>query len=77
MPTRKSVSGTWSAVEMTAKALGKAPKSTTAARMSQTWLASHTGPMADSMSARCSRLRGPDASRSHTPPPKSAPPSRK
>ena len=44
-------------------------------RMSQTWFASQIGPIACSMRSRCSFLRGPVASRSQMPPPKSAPPS--
>jgi len=73
-PIRNTVSGMWSAMEMAANARGNTEKSSTTTRISQTWFASQIGPSARSMSARCSRLRGPDARRSHTPPPKSAPP---
>ena len=45
--------------------------------VSQTWLASQTGPMAFLIQVRCASLRGPVASKSHTPPPKSAPPNTK
>ena len=38
-----------------AKAVGKAVHTTTSAKISHTWLASHTGPMACSMRARCRR----------------------
>ena len=49
---------------------------TTSTKISQTWLASQTGPMARSMSAR-GRLPAPapPAVRSQKPAPKSAPPS--
>ena len=57
-----------------AKAAGNAVNSSTITKISQTWFASHTGPMARSIAARCAALRGPRASRSSTPPPKSAPP---
>ena len=65
----------WSRVPSNANAGGKQVKSSTMARMSQTWFASHTGPIASAMSSRWRSWRGPRASRSHTPPPKSAPPS--
>ena len=49
--------------------------STTSTKISQTWLASHTGPIAQSMSSRGRRPRSlPPASRLQTPAPKSAPP---
>src|SRR3954468_5392099 len=64
----------WSAIDTAANAGGNAEKSSTTARISQTWLASQIGPMAFSITVRCSARRGPVASRSQTPPPKSAPP---
>ena len=66
-------SNVWRTTAIRAKAGGKHVKSTTTTKISHTWLASHTGVMARAMSSRCAALRGPDASRSHTPPPKSAP----
>ena len=73
IPKSSSVSGSKSVVETAAKAVGKPVKSTTTTRISQTWFASQIGPMAASTSARCARRRGPEARRSHSPPPKSAP----
>jgi hypothetical protein len=46
----------------------------TTAKISQTWFDSHTGPIASVIAARWAWRRGPEANRSHTPPPKSAPP---
>ena len=60
-------------VPMAANANGKATKSTTMTRISQTWFASQMGPMAWTIVSRWARCRGPLASMSHTPPPKSAP----
>ena len=60
---------------MAAKASGNPVHSTTSTKISQTWLASHTGPMACSMSVRWAEPRsGPPAVRSQKPAPKSAPP---
>ena len=57
------------------KALGKAVQSTTRTKISQTWLASQTGPIERSICARTRSARSPlPASRSQTPAPKSAPP---
>ena len=59
-----------------AKAGGKQVNSSTMTMISQTWFASQIGPMASAISARWESRRGPEARRSQTPPPKSAPPSR-
>src|SRR5687768_16186471 len=75
MPISIRVSGMWSVTDIRVNAAGKQLKSSTTTRISQTWLASQIGPMAPAMSARCRFQRGPPARRSHTPPPKSAPPS--
>ena len=49
--------------------------STTSTKISQTWLASQTGPIAQSISSRGRRpRRSPPASRLQSPAPKSAPP---
>src|SRR4051795_12605626 len=66
--------GTCSSVPNAANAGGKHTNSMTTTTMSQTWFASQMGPMACAMRSRCCCRRGPEASRSHTPPPKSAPP---
>ena len=76
IPTSMRVRGRCSVTESRAKAGGKQVKRMTTTRMSHTWFASHTGPIESAMSARCAALRGPLASRSQTPPPKSAPPKR-
>ena len=53
----------------------KPVQSTTSTKISQTWLASQTGPIAQSISSRGRRPRSPPpASRLHSPAPKSAPP---
>ena len=53
----------------------KPVQSTTSTKISQTWFASQTGPMAQSISSRGRRPRSPPpASRLHRPAPKSAPP---
>ena len=53
----------------------KPVQSTTMTKISQTWLASQTGPIAQSISSRGRRPRSPPpASRLHSPAPKSAPP---
>src|SRR2546427_5309412 len=54
-------------------AAGNAVKRPTIRKISQTWWPPHTGPIASAPARRCSRARGPLASKSHTPPPKSAP----
>ena len=59
-----------------ANTAGNADQHSTRTKMSQTWLASHTGPMDCSMSLRWrSPRRTSPATRSQNPPPKSAPPS--
>ena len=53
----------------------KPVQSTTSTKISQTWLASQTGPIAQSISSRGRRPRSPPpASRLQSPAPKSAPP---
>src|SRR5678816_1003272 len=69
-----SESGMCSTVPNAANAGGKQTNNMTTTTMSQTWFASQIGPMACATRSRCCCRRGPDASRSHTPPPKSAPP---
>ena len=64
----------WSTVPSAANAAGKAVNSITTTRISQTWFASQIGAICSAISARCASRPGPRASRSHTPPPKSAPP---
>jgi hypothetical protein len=65
-------------VDITAANTGGNPvQSTTRAKISQTWLASHTGPIECSISSRWAQpRRAPPANRSQNPAPKSAPPSR-
>ena len=61
--------------KIASKAEGKPVQSTTSTKISQTWLASQTGPIAQSISSRGRRARSPPpASRLHSPAPKSAPP---
>ena len=61
--------------KMASKADGKPVQRTTSTKISQTWFASHTGPIAQSISARGRRPRSPPpASRLQKPAPKSAPP---
>src|SRR5690349_4277205 len=67
-------SGMCRTVPNAANAGGKQTNSMTTTTMSQTWFASQIGPIAFATSSCCRFRRGPDASRSHTPPPKSAPP---
>src|ERR1700716_3461783 len=52
---------------------GKAVNRPVIMKISQTWFASQTGPIASATATRCSAARGPLAKRSQTPPPKSAP----
>ncbi len=63
-------------VEKTASnALENAVQSTTRTKISQTWLASQTGPIAQSTRSRARRPRAPrEATRLQNPAPKSAPP---
>ena len=75
IPSAASVRGTKSVSVIDAKASGNAVHSTTSAKISHTWLASHTGPMEWSMSAAGRSPRSaPPATRSQNPAPKSAPP---
>ncbi len=61
--------------KIAAKAAEKAVQSTTRTKISQTWLASQTGPIAQSISARARLPRSPPPANSdQKPPPKSAPP---
>ena len=76
IPATASHSGSAQVVITAANAAGKPVQKMTRSKTSQTWLASHTGVIDSSISARGSRpRRSPPASRSHRPPPKSAPPS--
>ena len=60
-----------------AKAVGNPVQSMTRTKISQTWLASHTGPIECSIRGRWRPRRwAPPAIRSQAPAPKSAPPSR-
>ena len=62
---------------MAAKPVENAVHSTTSTKISQTWLASHTGAIECSICARWRAPRFvPPASRSQMPAPKSAPPNR-
>ena len=63
-------------VDMTdAKASGNAVQRVTSMKISQTWLASQTGPIAQSISARARLPRSPPpATSAQNPEPKSAPP---
>ena len=75
MPRAARVSGTNSVSVIDANASGKPVQSTTSVKMSQTWLASHTGPIEWAMTARGrSPASAPPATRSQKPAPKSAPP---
>jgi hypothetical protein len=51
-PIRNSVSGTCRATEIAANAGGNPENSRTTTRISQTWFASHTGPIAAAMARR-------------------------
>ena len=75
MPSAARLSGMNSVEKIASNADEKPVHSTTRTKISQTWLASHTGPIAQSMSSRGRRpASGPPASRLHRPAPKSAPP---
>jgi len=75
MPRAAIDSGTNSVSVIDANASANAVHNTTRQKMSQTWLASHTGPMEWAMTARGAAPRsGPPAVRSQKPAPKSAPP---
>ena len=74
MPTAASVSGTYSVDMIGANALGNPVHSVTSTKINHTWLASHTGPIDSSISARVGApRRAPPATRSQKPAPKSAP----
>jgi hypothetical protein len=74
IPASASHSGSATVVITAANACGNAVQKMTRSKTSQTWLASHTGVIDSSISARGARpRRSPPASRSHRPPPKSAP----
>ena len=76
IPASASHSGSAATVITAANACGNAVQKMTSAKTSQTWLASHTGVIDSSINCRGARpRRSPSASRSHRPPPKSAPPS--
>jgi hypothetical protein len=75
MPSAAIISGTNSVSVIEAYASGNDVHSTTKMKINQTWLASHTGPIECSMTARGRAPRsGPPAVRSQNPAPKSAPP---
>ena len=75
MPNAAIVSGTNSVSMIDANASANAVHSTTRQKISQTWLASHTGPIEWSTRARGRAPRSaPPAVRSQNPAPKSAPP---
>jgi hypothetical protein len=69
MPTRASINGAYIATASPWKAGGKAVNSATIAKISQTWLASQTGPIDFAIADRWPFARGPRANRSSTPPP--------
>src|SRR3954453_237212 len=75
MPSAAIDSGTKSVSVIEANASEKAVQSTTRQKMSQTWFASHTGPIEWVITDRGVRPRSaPPAVRSQNPAPKSAPP---
>jgi hypothetical protein len=75
MPRAAMVRGTNSVRVIEAYASENEVHKTTKLKISQTWLASQTGPMERSMTARGRRPRSaPPAVRSQNPAPKSAPP---
>ena len=75
MPSAASASGMNSVDITDEKAMPKAVQETTRTKISQTWLASQTGPIECSISARGRSPRlSPPATRSQKPAPKSAPP---
>ena len=78
IPTAASASGRYSVSMIAREGAGNAVQRTTSVKISQTWLASQTGP-SESVTRRSIRLRRPrsrerTASSSQTPAPKSAPP---
>ena len=75
IPSAAIVSGTKTVNVIDAYASGKHVQSTTQVKISQTWFASHTGPIACSITERGRAPRSaPPAIRSQNPAPKSAPP---
>src|SRR5215831_1365529 len=76
-PRAATVRGMYSVDAIAPKRPGKPVHMTTRTKISQTWLASHTGPMECSMRRRCLSPRGAGpATNSQKPAPKSAPPKR-
>ena len=77
IPAPARQNGTNSVSMIEANASGKPVQRYTSTKTSHTWLASHTGPIARSMSERIGAPRSASpAVRSHTPLPKSAPANR-
>ena len=75
IPSAARLSGMNSVEKIASNALENAVQSTTSTKISQTWLASQTGPIAQSIRSRTRRPRSPPpAVRLQKPPPKSAPP---
>ena len=75
MPSAARLSGMNSVEKIASNAVENAVHSTTSTKISQTWLASQTGPIAQSTSSRARRPRSPrPATRLQNPAPKSAPP---
>ena len=75
IPKAARVSGTYSVDATGVNPAGNPVHSTTSTKISQTWLASQTGPIACSITARWGAPRRvPPARRSQMPAPKSAPP---
>lgn len=74
MPSVASAIGMCSAMLIAENAREKAENITTITKMSQMWLASQIGAIACRSASRCCALRGPRASRCHTPAPRSGPP---
>ena len=63
MPSAARLSGMKSVEKIAAKAAENAVQSTTRTKISQTWFASQTGPIAQSISERARRPRRRDPSR--------------
>jgi len=75
IPSAARLSGMKSVEKIEANASENPVHSTTSTKISQTWFASQTGPMAQSINSRTRRARSPrPAARLQKPPPKSAPP---
>ena len=74
IPSAARKSGIASVEATDPNATGKHVQKTTSTKISQTWLASHTGPIALAIRVRARSPRRPrPAARSHRPAPKSAP----